>query len=291
MLSEYAGAFVVLSVSGFYFSEILRQLGAMGVPQERIVTTMYDMVHLRCALEDIEREEGFKWAYEYFTDENCRKIITQKIRAYLFNTGLDCASGHPQYFNREILTFTDDEVFIDGGAFTGDSTLNFIRCVNGKYKHIYCFEPDIEVFETAKANVLEYHDVHLIPKGLWNKNAYLEFSGGLGGGSSFEVDLIHDKFGNISASPTVQLDSMFSDKPLGEWPTFIKMDIEGAEKNAILGMENIIKTCHPKLAICVYHKREDIWEIPQTILRISPTYRMTLCHYSDSNAETVLYAV
>lgn len=73
--------------------------------------------------------------------------------------------------------------------------------------------------------------------------------------------------------------------------TFIKMDIEGAELKALYGAANTIKTWHPKLAVCVYHKPEDLITIPQYIKSIYPMYRLYLRSYSPSGVETVLYAV
>ena len=84
------------------------------------------------------------------------------------------------------------------------------------------------------------------------------------------------------------MDTFFRDK---EAPTFIKMDIEGAEKEAILGAENIIRIQKPKMAVSIYHKREDIWELPKLLLEMNPEYRFYLRHYSFRDAETVLYAV
>lgn len=69
------------------------------------------------------------------------------------------------------------------------------------------------------------------------------------------------------------------------------MDIEGAEINALKGAEKTIKGYKPKLAICVYHKKEDIWEIPKLILSYVPEYKLYLRHYSPFKDETVLYCV
>lgn len=77
----------------------------------------------------------------------------------------------------------------------------------------------------------------------------------------------------------------------GKKVTFIKMDIEGAELAALRGAEKIIREQRPRLAICVYHKPEDIWEIPSLILSCNPDYRLYLRHYSITETETVLYAI
>jgi hypothetical protein len=69
------------------------------------------------------------------------------------------------------------------------------------------------------------------------------------------------------------------------------MDIEGAEKEALLGAKRIIKTVKPKLCVCAYHKPEDIYELPKTILALNHEYKLYLRHYTDVLYETVLYAI
>ena len=73
--------------------------------------------------------------------------------------------------------------------------------------------------------------------------------------------------------------------------TFIKMDIEGSEREALKGAERVILRDKPRLAICVYHKWEDLYEIPMMVKRMAPEYRLYLRHHSDTAMETVLYAV
>jgi hypothetical protein len=82
------------------------------------------------------------------------------------------------------------------------------------------------------------------------------------------------------------------DKELqGKKVTFIKMDIEGSELEALRGAKNVIMKNRPKLAICIYHKPEDIWEIPSIIMQYYPGYKFYLRHYSLTDSDTVLYAL
>ena len=116
--------------------------------------------------------------------------------------------------------------------------------------------------------------------GLWSCNDTLYFDGSGTGGSRI-VGKQSD-----SSVEVVSLDSYIKDKV-----TFLKLDIEGAEMEALKGARYIIKTQKPKLAICVYHKKEDITEIPMYIKHLVPEYKLYLRHYSDDAGETVLYAV
>ena len=76
-----------------------------------------------------------------------------------------------------------------------------------------------------------------------------------------------------------------------ETVTFIKMDIESSEQEALRGAEQIINRDKPKLAICLYHKKEDMWEIPYLIKTMVAEYKLYIRHYSNSELETVLYAI
>lgn len=68
------------------------------------------------------------------------------------------------------------------------------------------------------------------------------------------------------------------------------MDIEGAELNALKGGEKLIRKYKPKLAICVYHKPEDIFELPQYLLQLNPDYKFWIRKYGQFYTDMVLYA-
>ena len=111
----------------------------------------------------------------------------------------------------------------------------------------------------------------------------------LGGGKIVDSDIILGE-ANIVTVPVTSIDSVFLNKT--EYPTFIKMDIEGAEKAALRGAENTIRTYKPKLAICVYHKMEDVYKLPQLICSYRTDYQYVLHHYdANSMCETVMYAI
>lgn len=200
-------------------------------------------------------------------------------------------SGSPQYFSLTELPHVEDEVFVDCGAYTGDSTRDFIMWSKAgshiqntqeiiPYKSIFAFEPDPWCYEVCCEDFKKLKGSKVFKAGVSDKTGTLNFQATSDGASK-----ITDK-GDIEIK-TVALDEALE----GEKVTFIKMDIEGAELSALKGAEKIIRQRKPKLAICVYHKYEDIWEIAEYIWSLNPDYKMYLRHYSNSWIETVLYAI
>lgn len=104
-----------------------------------------------------------------------------------------------------------------------------------------------------------------------------------------DVSVSNSKTGNCKEIevPVCALDDICKDENI----TFIKMDVEGSEYKALLGSKSIISSCRPKLAISIYHKPEDIWELPELILDMNKNYTFYLRHYSLAGEDTVLYVI
>lgn len=124
-----------------------------------------------------------------------------------------------------------------------------------------------------------YHDVIIVPCGMWREKAELGFTENGDPGSRIEA-------GSSTKIKVDSIDNICADETV----TFIKMDIEGSEKDALQGAVNVIKRDHPRLAICIYHSLEDLYEIPLWIKETVPEYRIYIRHHSDNEAETVVYA-
>lgn len=225
--------------------------------------------------------EGYEWIYNYYSDDISKKLVIDSIRTRVLGTQMT-PSGNPQYFEPDICPLSEKEVFVDGGCFIGDTAEEFIKQVDGKYQHIYGFEPDEGNKKKAIANLSQYADIDIMYGGLWHVTNTVKFVSGEFGNSriSEEGDEIVRTYG---------LDNFFSEKEMK--PTFIKMDIEGAERTALDGAANILKVNKPKLAICVYHNLHDMYDLPKRILYHNPDYKLALRHYSHWYAESVCYAV
>lgn len=227
-------------------------------------------------------------ATKYYKD-----IVKQLMECkYDFERVIDIGKPHyeelakKQYFDLEIInqSLTDSEVFVDGGAYDGNTTACFFELLlsRGIRKGTsYLWEPDAENVKWFNKTLGDKAGFNYVPveKGLWSceETLYFEEKGGTD-------SRISDK-----GDKKILVDCIDNYKDIK--PTYIKMDIEGAEKEAIEGAKNTIKTYHPKLAICIYHKKEDIIEIPKMILDIDPGYTFYIRHYSMTAAETVLYAI
>lgn len=191
-----------------------------------------------------------------------------------------------QYFDEDIMKPHEHEVFIDGGVYDFQSSLDFIDWCGGCYDAIYAFEADSHGYQASLNRMktepkLDAERVHLLRAALWKKNDTLKFAEGLGASS---------RVGDWDK--TVEVDAMSIDSVLNGAPvSFIKLDIEGSELSALQGAETSIKKYKPRLAICVYHKLDDIIEIPLYIHSLVPEYKMYLRHYSTWHCETVLYCV
>lgn len=191
-----------------------------------------------------------------------------------------------QYFDLPYLNLKSDEVFVDVGSLDGMSAIRFVKRVNNSFEKIYCFEPDERNIPKCEKNLQKYiscEKTTVVKKGAWSEEGVLHFYSSGNGTSSFTFT---DEAYSCDVGVTT-IDKVFESKKV----SFIKMDIEGAEYEALKGCQNIIQTQRPKLAICIYHKPEDIITLPQLILDYNPDYKLYLRHYSVTAAETVLYAI
>lgn len=190
-----------------------------------------------------------------------------------------------QYFDPDIIKLRENEVFVDAGVLNLGTSLRFIeeceRQQIQKFK-IHAFEPDTISYQRCLEiqKKLPGVDLHLHHAGLWSEKTTLYFAEMGNGGSK----ITQQETGTYI--DTVSLDQCVSDKV-----TFIKMDIEGAELEALKGSREIIQKYRPRLAICIYHKQEDLVEIPVYLKELVPEYKLYVRHYSNSAEETVLYAV
>lgn len=189
-----------------------------------------------------------------------------------------------QYFASGIVSVGSDEVFVDCGAFTGDTLLDVAGRVPS-WRAYHAFEPDPASYAALQAAVASLpaslaERVHLHQAATSERRGTAHFSAsGLPGASFSDA-------GTVEVD-CVAIDDVVTDPP----PTFVKMDIEGAEAAALAGGRVGIQEGRPLLAIAAYHKQADLWELPQQVHDMMPAYQMFLRPHAGEAFETVLYAI
>lgn len=259
---------------------ICRQLLSLGFEKAQIhIMNQYFYWQTREYFES--NIEKYKKAYQLLDDEFSKTVYLAKMKkVFLLSSILEIVSPDKEEYFDEKIMLTDDEMFIDCGGFDGDTSVRFIEQCGGNYRGIVIFEPEICKKESIAKNMGSYH-YELYLAGVWSENIKLYFDAR--GTSSSHIS----EQGGGRLIETIALDEAVYNKK----PTFIKMDIEGAEQEALKGCKKIIQDYKPKLAICIYHKPEDLFEIPIMIKEMNPEYKLYVRQYADAWYDTVLYAI
>ncbi len=192
---------------------------------------------------------------------------------------LQAHTGKSQYF--DVFKPERNEVFIDAGSYDGGTILDFVQWTEGSYQKVIALEPLSDMCRNIEKMCGERNlrHIELYEAAAWNKEEKLFFTEELTGSK-------------VEEEGKTAVKGMAIDDIVGQdRVTFIKMDIEGSELKALEGAKTVIQRDHPKLAISLYHKPEDIVELPAYILELVPEYKFYIRHYCSDVCETVLYAV
>jgi FkbM family methyltransferase len=222
---------------------------------------------------------------EHYIDENINKIAevralfaderSREVFAQLFAYRL---SGRPEPLRRsvspreealDLLGIKSDgsEVFLDFGAYDGDTAQEFAELTGGNYNKIYAFEPDFRSFCKLRRRhyILEPVKLEAVNAAAWDKDGEESFSHAGGRQSAL---------GKGKPVRTIKADTFCDAKKIK--PTFMKFDVEGCEAGALLGAAGIIKKHKPKLAVSLYHRTEDLIELPLLVKKLNSRYKLYL---------------
>ena len=216
-------------------------------------------------------------------DNESKQIFTNYLKSAFSFSSQYLSNTMPQYFP-SFFQLTDKEIVVDGGAYIGDTLDEYLR-IHQKFLQYHAFEPSIHNFlELSKYK--NSNDLYIYNKGLGLSNKTLLFHDGVE--SSTTSSFVSSSFNsnNLHEVQIVRLDDVLSKV------TFIKLDIEGAELDALIGSANLISNCKPKVAVCIYHKFEHLWQIIDFLKSLRSDYQFSIRYHSISNilTELVLYA-
>jgi len=231
--------------------------------------------------KDFERNfKKYELIYNLLSDKKSKKEFVNIINFRLtydlcFMENFSNIQQH-QYFE-EFIKFKKIVNFVDIGGFDGYTSLTFIKkCPH--YESIHFFEPDESNLLRAKSILKDYKNIFYYKIGLSDRKEVVKFSSE--GSSS-----------NINECGNIIIETDILDNIVKEPISYIKMDVEGWESKVIEGAKNTIKEYKPTLAVCVYHKCNDLWAIPEQVLSIRDDYKIYLRHYTEGITETVMYFV
>jgi len=239
-------------------------------------------------LEDLfENRERYRTLASLVADARSREVLNAAIE---FRLTSDPARLVPVleegpyyrglYHPSGLFELGPEETYVDAGAYDGDSVRRFIDRVGGRYTRVLAFEPDPNTYTRLKQCFAHEPRVKTLNAGLHRHKAALRFRNDATRGAIFTDD------GDCSID-VVSLDEVLGGAPV----SYIKMNIEGAEIDALEGARKTIARWSPKLAVSVYHRASDLWRIPQIVSQLNPRYDLYLRQHDGGVIETVLYAI
>ena len=227
-------------------------------------------------------------AFRLFVDDESKRQYVGHLK---FRLHLDYAAlperSDDGYFPSDIISpLPENTVYVDCGAFDGDTVRRFLARQQNRFRKIYAFEPD----------EINYRRLQ----------TYIER---LGEGTSSRVTVYHAGVGEVrkklSFAATGNMSSSFSGAgsyqvdvlPLQEIvksngaPIFLKFDVEGDERAALKGAERLLMETRPVLAISAYHRPNDLWELPLYLDSLNLGYRFFLRTHGEDGMDAVCYAL
>lgn len=236
--------------------------------------------------------EEVKNSLNLFNDNLSKNIFIDAIDSFcsmhwpIYNENSD------EYFSLDCMKQrVDNELFIDCGAFSGDTIANYLQNRKYKFGKIIAFEPDCSNYNKCNDFIKTLENECLVENG-----KILLYPHAVGEKENI-VKMAHYGTGNndgigskISSEGNYEVNTVSIDKFINDKVDFIKSDIEGYDYNMLLGAENTIRKNKPLLSICVYHNTVDLFQIPLILKQFVPDYKFVLRHYGADLSDYILYA-
>ena len=264
-LSEFEGEFIIAVAFASCIPEVMNRIYSLALSCRVLVPCVPvfgDEIFNREFID--KNKEKIEFAYNLFEDDS--KEIFAGCVDFMFGGELETleniTTSKEEVFEN-ILKFSTDEIYLDLGAYRGDTVEEFLSYSDG-YKEIIAVEPDRRTFKKLTDYLESVPNSTAYQKAVYSEKKTLVFSSKAGRQST-----ISDKGEEIE---TLTVDELSADRVI----TYIKMDVEGAEKEAIEGAVNTLKNQKPKLNIALYHRSGDIFELPLLIAKINPDYKFRL---------------
>jgi FkbM family methyltransferase len=237
----------------------------------------------------VEHAEQIESAFTVWADDFSRQEYLAQLRWRILGdfTRLARPVMQESYFPDDIFHLSPAEYFVDCGAYDGVTIRHFLDKQQNFAGRILAFEPDPTNFVSLQEYVtsleMNFRDrIEALPYAIGARREKVRFDAtGTMGSTVSESGSIE-----VNCFP---LDEIFQKHEFA--PTYIKMDIEGAELDALRGAQETLPQLSPALAICVYHRYDDLWRIPAYISSITDEYSMFLRPHEIEGWQLVCYAI
>jgi FkbM family methyltransferase len=271
----------------------LTELGCVGVVSVIPLRWKYHETFLPYYRDDLphkvlEQADEIRDALALYADDASRREFVAQVRWRLHGDFdvLSPPSGDQQYFPKgEIFRLGSEEFFVDVGAYDGDTVALFLARTGGAFSHILALEPDPTNFQKLSSYVAS------LPKEIRAKVEAKPIAAAATPGR-LPFALGQGVSSGLSPSGPIEVECSRLDDVLGaRRPTYIKLDVEGAELDAIHGAPRTLSESRPVVAACVYHAQDHLWKVPAAIRKLNAGYDFFLRPYMTECWETVCYAV
>lgn len=230
----------------------------------------------------VQNASKLREVYDSLADDFSRKVYANIINFKISGdiTYLDAVTTPKAEIYREIIKPHMGETYVDLGAYNGDTIREVLEFTHGRYTGIYAVEPDKKNYKKLMKFVDGMKSVYTYNTAAWCIDTELPFAAKAGRQSAISADSA-----NLISARSV--DSILGRK----MATIIKMDVEGFEREALWGSAQTIARYSPKLMVSLYHRNEDIFELPLLVKMLNPNYKLYIRHQLYIPAwETNLYA-
>jgi FkbM family methyltransferase len=238
----------------------------------------------------LEQREDVRRGFDVWEDAASRAEYVAQVRFRLDADfeGLAHPVQHPQYFPSDLFAWSEDEWIFDGGAYDGDTVRALSAIHENRFSHLLAAEPDPANFEKLMATVAELPreirervELRQVALGAESRTLHLDATGTASSATSTEASA-----GTIAVRAET-IDALVA----GRRPTFLKLDIEGFEIDALQGGRETIRRHGPVLAVCVYHRQDHLWKIPLMLRAWRDDYALFLRPHNEEGWDLVCYAV
>ncbi len=284
----YKDDFIVLVCFGTQLPEVMEHIFGIAEKHELYAPSVpvvgggiFDLGFVR------EHRDEFFSVYKMLADEKSKEVFENVIRYKL--------SGSLQYLKNaetpsdekfDLLKIGTEEIYVDLGAYDGDTLVEFLNGTSLQFKKLYAMEPDNRSYRKMKRRLYMIGSalMELYNCGAWNEDTSEIFDLRHGRGSravkSEPKDSEKNNRRRMNSALYREVKMMKTDTMLrGEAATYIKMDVEGSEEQALLGAADTISKFKPKLNIALYHRNEDMFKLPLLVNKLNRRYKLYMRHH------------